>query len=134
MASAQTKTRRDHATETAEDYVEAIAEIITEKLVCRCVDLVYRFSVTNATVNNTVARLVRDGLVETQPYKPLDLTPKGRRLAARCKERHNLVLAFLIAMGVSPEVAEADSEGIEHHVSKDTLEAMRRILSSGWPT
>ena len=134
MASAVTKTRRDHATELAEDYVEAIAEIISEKLVCRCVDLVCRFSVTNATVNNTVARLVRDGLVETQPYRPLDLTPKGKRLAAKCKERHKLVIAFLIAMGVKSDVAAADSEGIEHHVSKDTLEAMRRILNSGWPS
>ena len=134
MASALTKTRRDHATETAEDYVEAIAEIINANSVCRCVDLVNRFSVTNATVNNTVARLVRDGLVETQPYRPLVLSPKGKRLAAECKKRHRLVKAFLIAMGVNAEIAAADSEGIEHHVSKDTLEAMRRILSSGWPT
>ena len=134
MDRALTKTRLDHATETAEDYVEAIAEIIKANSACRCVDLVNRFSVTNATVNNTVARLVRDGLVETQPYRPLLLTAKGRRLAAECKKRHRLVNAFLIAMGVGPEIAAADSEGIEHHVSKATLEAMRRILSSGWPT
>ena len=134
MDKALTKTRRDHATETAEDYVEAIAEIINANSACRCVDLVNRFSVTNATVNNTVARLVRDGLVETQPYRPLLLTAKGRRLAAECKKRHRLVKAFLIAMGVSPDIAAADSEGIEHHVSKATLDAMRRILSSGWPS
>ena len=134
MSSALSKTRQDHATETAEDYVEAIAEIINANSVCRCVDLVNRFSVTNATVNKTVTRLVRDGLVETQPYRPLVLTTQGRRLAAECTKRHGLVTAFLIAMGVSPEIAATDSEGIEHHVSKDTLRAMQRILKSGWPT
>ncbi|MEQ1826453.1 MAG: manganese-binding transcriptional regulator MntR [Pirellula sp.] len=133
MASALAKTRRDHATETAEDYVEAIAEIIESEGVCRCVNLVNRFSVTNATVNNTVARLVRDGLVETQPYRPLLLTAKGKRLASECMKRHKLVEAFLLAMGISPEIAAEDSEGIEHHVSKETLSAMQRILSKGWP-
>lgn len=133
MSSALSKTRQDHATETAEDYVEAIAEILKTNSVCRCVDLVSRFSVTNATVNKTVARLVRDGLVETQPYRPLVLTAKGTRLAAECKKRHELVKSFLVAMGVSPEIATTDSEGIEHHVSKDTLRAMKRILESGWP-
>ncbi len=114
----------------AEDYVEAIAEIIDRNSLCRSNDLVRLFKVTHATVNNTVARLVRDGYVTTEPYQPLELTSKGRALARKCRERHQIVKAFLLAIGVSEATAIADSEGIEHHVSPETLKAMQRLLKS----
>jgi DtxR family transcriptional regulator, manganese transport regulator len=125
------KTRNDHSTEIAEDYVEAIADSIELNGICRCVNLVEKFSVTNATVNRTISRLVRDGYVRTEPYQPVDLTAKGRKLAMECKKRHQIVESFLLALGVSSAVAAADSEGIEHHVSKETLEAMKKALSLG---
>ena len=128
MRDAFRRTRADHATEVAEDYVEAIADLIRRQGRCRTSDLATHFSVTAATVNNTVARLVRDGFAETEPYRPIELTAKGRRLAKRCESRHQTVLEFLIALGVSPEVAKTDSEGIEHHVSPETLVAMRRYV------
>jgi DtxR family manganese transport transcriptional regulator len=127
------RTRRDHASEIAEDYVEAIAEFVAVKGSCRSVDLAECFAVTPATVNNTVARLVRNGLVITAPYQPIGLTSKGRKLALKCKERHEVVNAFLIAIGVDAGTAAADSEGIEHHISKTTLAAMKKILADGWP-
>ena len=105
MDEVHIRTRRDHASEVAEDYVEAIAGFIVNKGNCRSVDLAEHFAVTPATVNNTVARLVRDGLVITAPYQPVDLTPKGRKLALKCKERHDVVSAFLIAMGVDAGTA-----------------------------
>lgn len=95
-------------------------------------DLVGQFAVTHATVNNTIARLQRDGLVLTRPYQPIELTDSGRRLARASRKRHELVRSFLEAMGVSPQTAAIDSEGIEHHVSKETLQAMTRILKYGW--
>lgn len=133
MDEVHIRTRRDHASEVAEDYVEAIAGFIVDKGNCRSVDLAERFAVTPATVNNTLARLVRDGLVITAPYQPVVLTPKGRKLALKCKDRHEVVSAFLIAMGVDAGTAAIDSEGIEHHVSKTTLAAMKKILADGWP-
>ncbi len=123
-----TRTRSDHATELAEDYVEAIAEIIAEAGVCRAVDLTERFEVSHVTVSRTIGRLVRDGFVETEPYGPVVLTAKGKRLARIAADRHSVVLDFLMAIGVSEQVARIDSEGIEHHVSDETLEAMRDFL------
>ena len=114
----------------AEDYVEAIAEIIECNTICRSTDLAQLFSVTHATVNNTVSRLVRDGYVTTEPYQPLKLTRKGRALARKCRDRHKVVKAFLLAIGVSEATAIADSEGIEHHVSPETLKAMQQFLTS----
>lgn len=124
------RTRDDHASEVAEDYVEAIADAIAVNGVCRSMDLVKQFAVTHATVNNTIARLQRDGLVSTEPYQPIELTTAGKRLATASRKRHETVRLFLEAIGVSPQTAEIDSEGIEHHVSKETLRAMQRILAS----
>lgn len=115
------RTRRDHASEIAEDYVEAIAELINELGSCRVRDLSERFGVTHVTVVRTVQRLERDGLIETEPYKPIELTAKGAKLAEECRERHDIVYRFLLALGVSEPVAAIDTEGIEHHVSPETL-------------
>ncbi|MCO8123202.1 manganese-binding transcriptional regulator MntR [Stieleria sp. TO1_6] len=128
------RTRSDHASEVAEDYVEAIADAIAQRGVCRAVDLVSHFAVTHATVNNTVARLQRDGLVTTLPYQPIELTATGKRLAAQSRKRHAIVQSFLERLGVSAQTAAIDSEGMEHHVSKETLNAMKRVLEQGWPS
>ena len=122
------RTRRDHATETAEDYVEAVADILQLKTVCRVTDLARRFAVSHVTVNRIVDRLQREGLLVTQPYQPIELTPKGKRLAARCRQRHETVYQFLLALGVDDQTAAIDAEGIEHHVSPATLRRFREFV------
>jgi DtxR family manganese transport transcriptional regulator len=131
QASRFKKVRDAHQTEVAEDYVELIADLIEASGEARLVDLAERLGVTNATVNNTVQRLVRDGLVTCRPYRSIFLTDEGRALAAASHERHRLVRDFLVALGVDPEIAEADAEGIEHHVSSATLSAFRSYLAKG---
>lgn len=115
------RTRRDHATETAEDYVEAIAEILDERETCRVTDLAKRFAVSHVTVNRIVGRLKNEGLLDTQPYQPITLTAAGKRLAAKCRQRHETVYQFLLAIGIDKSTAAIDAEGIEHHVSPKTL-------------
>ncbi|MAD79151.1 MAG: transcriptional regulator MntR [Planctomycetaceae bacterium] len=124
-SSRHQRTRNDHASEIAEDYCEAIAEIGSGDDGCRVTDLAERFGVSHVTVVRTIKRLERDGLVEKAPRKPIHLTPRGRRLAAACLERHQVVYRFLIALGVDPRVASVDTEGIEHHVSPSTLARFR---------
>lgn len=122
------RTRSDHASEIAEDYVEAIADLVESHGQCRVRDLAGHFGVTHVTVVRTIQRLERDALVSTQPYKPIELTPKGKRLANACKRRHDIVYAFLLALGVDPKVAAVDTEGIEHHVSPSTLKQFKLFL------
>jgi DtxR family manganese transport transcriptional regulator len=124
------QTRREHANETAEDYVEAIADLVAEMGEARVVDLAKRLGVTHVTVNRTIARLQRGGFVTAQPYRAIFLTEKGRALAASCKTRHETVAAFLRSIGISERVAEMDAEGIEHHVSPETLAAFKRCIAS----
>ena len=123
------RTRADHSRELAEDYVELIDELITEKGEARAVDLADRLGVSHVTVSRTVRRLMRDGYVSAEPYRSIFLTDEGKALAAASRERHDQVVAFLIALGVPHEVAESDAEGIEHHVSQQTLAAMRRFVA-----
>ena len=115
------RTRRDHSTETAEDYVEAVAEIIGERANCRLVDLAEYFAVSHVTANRIVARLQKEGLLSTEPYQPIELTAKGKRLAIRCRQRHETVYKFLLSIGIDEQTAAIDAEGIEHHVSPKTL-------------
>ncbi len=122
------RVRDAHQTELAEDYVELIADLIDRTGEARVVDLAGCLGVTNATVNNTIQRLQRDGLVTSKPYRSIFLTGKGQELALVSRERHRLVREFLIALGVEAEVADADAEGIEHHVSEATLGAFRNYL------
>lgn len=118
------RVREAHRTEMQEDYVELIAELIAAHGEARASDLAERLGVTAATVANTLARLKRDGLVEMRPYRSIFLTEAGARVAARSRARHEVVLRFLLALGVTADVAEMDAEGLEHHLSEETLAAM----------
>jgi DtxR family manganese transport transcriptional regulator len=122
------RSRRDRAVETAQDYVEAISDLSVSLGEARVVDLARRLGVTHVTVNRTLARLRHAGYVDTKPYRAIFLTDTGRRLAEECKRRHETVTAFLRKLGVSKRVAELDAEGIEHHVSSETLAAFERRL------
>ena len=122
------RVRDAHSSEIAEDYVELIADLLATTGDVRAVDLAQRFGVTPATVNSTVKRLVRDGLVRSERYRAIFLTGTGRALAERCRERHRIVRDFLIGLGIDPVTAESDAEGIEHHVSDETLAAFNRHL------
>lgn len=122
------RVREDHQTEIAEDYVELIAELIEKRGEARVVDLSERLGVTKATVNNTIQRLQRDGLVVSAPYRSIFLTDAGKDLASTARERHDVVRDLLLALGVDAATANEDAEGIEHHVSDVTLKAIRRFL------
>ncbi|MGH7996377.1 MAG: manganese-binding transcriptional regulator MntR [Opitutaceae bacterium] len=122
------RTRREHSQELAQDYVEIISDLVAATGEARAIDLARRLGVSHVTVARAVHRLQRDGLVTAQPYRSIFLTEAGRKLAEESRRRHQIVLDFLLALGVPPPVAQSDTEGIEHHVSKDTLAAFCRHL------
>jgi DtxR family transcriptional regulator, manganese transport regulator len=122
--------RKDHSQELAQDYVEMIADLIAKTGEARVVDLARGLGVTHVTAGQTLRRLQRRGLVATQPYRSIFLTAAGRNLAKESRDRHDVVVKFLLALGVPQAVAESDAEGIEHHVSPETLEAFVRHLRS----
>ena len=120
-AAAFRRMRDARSSEVAEDYVELVGDLIAETGSARLTDLADCLGVAPATAAKALQRLQRDGLVETKPYRSIALTPAGETMAAASRERHRIVHEFLIALGVTGETAEADAEGIEHHVSPETL-------------
>ena len=123
--------RRAHQSEVAEDYVEMISDLIEETGEARTVDLAARFGVTSPTVNAIVRRLQRENLVETRPYRSIFLTEAGKALAESSRARHQIVQDFLVTIGVPEIIAEEDAEGVEHHVSEETLAVFARITAAG---
>lgn len=125
--------RRRNQNEVAEDYVELIDDLMVRKGEARAVDLARFLGVSHVTVSKTVKRLIEAGLAYSEPYRAIFLTSKGRALARQSRERHRIVRDCLIALGVPPKVADIDAEGIEHHASRDTLNAMRAFLEHSPP-
>ena len=121
------RVREAHQSETIEDYVELIADLIAVQKEARASDLAARLGVANPTVSKMLSRLQEEGYIDSQPYRSIFLTEKGEQLARKCKERHQIVLEFLIRLGVDPKTAEFDAEGIEHHISSKTLRIMQQF-------
>ena len=128
IAASFIETRRHHLSETAEDYVELVAELIQSKGEARTCDIAARLGVSHVTVVRTIRRLQQKGYLHTEPHKPILLTKSGEELALFSKFRHDFLLKYLIAIGVPEDIALIDAEGMEHHISAQTLEAFRKQL------
>ena len=122
-AAAFRATREAHASELAEDYVELIGDLIAEHGEARLTDVAEALGVAQPTAGKVVERLKKLGLVEGRRYRSLFLTREGEQMADSSRRRHQIVVEFLCSLGVSREIAEVDAEGIEHHVSDETLAA-----------
>ena len=122
------KARSAQSTALLEDYVELIDDLLSGTGEARPTDIARRLGVSHATAIKAIARLKREGVATARPYRGVFLTKSGQALAARVRARHRLVVEVLLALGVPAESAEADAEGIEHHVSETTLKAFAKFL------
>ncbi|MDB4860457.1 manganese-binding transcriptional regulator MntR [Alphaproteobacteria bacterium] len=121
------KVRDAHKTENTEDYLEIIADLLNTKGEARIVDIANKLDIAQATANKTIQRLQNQGFVKKEPYRSIFLTLKGQEVASVSKKRHIIVLTFLKNLGLDARTAEADAEGIEHHVSNKTLKKMEQF-------
>lgn len=130
------KTRGDHAGETAEDYVEAILRLAGRgnDHSCDCApkartaDIARHFEVAQPTVTKILQRLETEGLVCIHRRQFVHLTEAGDELASTSLKRHQTIVQFLLNLGVSESQAQLDTEGMEHHISDETLRAFERHL------
>lgn len=128
QASRFGKARDARVSALQEDYVELIDDLLAAHGEARPTDIARRLGVAHPTALKTIARLKKDGLATSRPYRGVFLTEAGRALADRVRARHRLVVDTLLALGVPTEAAEADAEGMEHHASDETLAAFARFL------
>src|ERR1700755_490848 len=117
-----------HST-TVEDYLEQILDLINTKGYARVADIAHGLRISQASVTNMVQRLDAEGLLKYEKYRGLVLTTTGETLARNIMRRHQLLTDFLRTLGVNEEVIYHDVEGMEHHISPQTLQAIEALLS-----
>ena len=119
------------ASESAEDYLERIHELIEEKGYARVVDIARSLRVRQASVTQMVKRLDQRGFVRYEKYRGLVLTQRGRGVARAVQRRHRVLEEFFRLLEVDELTALRDLEGIEHHLSQTSvrrIEALVRCL------
>lgn len=110
-----------------EDYLERISELIKTKGYARVVDIAAELKISQASVTTMVQRLDGEGLVKYEKYRGMVLTSAGEEVAARIAHRHALLTTFLTQLGLEKEVVDHDVEGMEHHVSTETFDALEKL-------
>jgi Mn-dependent DtxR family transcriptional regulator len=120
-----------HPVETSqsiEDYLERIYELIKEKGYARVVDIAESLGIAQASVTRMVQKMDEKGLVVYQKYRGLVLTPKGEQVARAIRHRHNVLAEFFRKLGVDEATLQKDIEGIEHHLSPRTFDCLQDLV------
>jgi len=121
----QTPTPR--TSEAAEDYLERIRQLIKTKGYARVVDIATELRISQASVTSMIQRLDTEGLVKYEKYRGMVLTSAGEAVADRIAHRHDLLTGFLTMLNLPPEIVSHDVEGLEHHISPETFDALERL-------
>ena len=119
--------------ESAEDYLEAILALRQEKGIVRSIDVAQYLGYSKPSVSRAVSILKTNGYITMEKDGRLELTAEGEANAQRIYERHRFLTQWLIRLGVSPQVAAADACRIEHDISPETFECLKRHVSHGLP-
>src|SRR5882724_11068929 len=115
--------------QSAEDYLERIHELIQEKGYARVVDIASSLHVKQASVTSMVQKLDELGYLNYVKYRGLVLTDKGREVATRIQKRHETLSRFFSLFGLDAETQKRDIEGIEHHLSPATMEVLADLAT-----
>jgi len=110
--------------QSAEDYLERIHALIEEKGYARVVDIASSLHVKQASVTVMVQKLGEMGYLNYEKYRGLILTDKGRAVACTIQLRHETLSRFFSLLGIRSEIQQLDIEGIEHHLSTETVETL----------
>ncbi len=116
-------------TQSAEDYLERIHELIEDKGYARVVDIASSLKVRQASVTSMVQKLGDLGFLKYEKYRGLILTDRGREVARRIKRRHETLARFFSLFGLNEETQRKDIEGIEHHLSPETLAVLSDLAA-----
>ncbi len=116
------------ASESVEDYLERIYELIEEKGYARVVDIARSLRIRQASVTQMVQKLDEQGYVQYERYRGLTLTSKGKNVARAIQRRHRVLEEFLGLLNIDQVTAHKDLEGIEHHLSPITVNRIETLV------
>lgn len=113
-----------------DDYLEQILHLIEEKGYARAIDISKNLNISQASVTNMLRRLDSEGLVVHEKYRGTTLTEAGHRIARAIVERHETLTRFLSFFDIDEQTIYRDVEGMEHHVSRPTLNVIRAMADA----
>jgi Mn-dependent DtxR family transcriptional regulator len=116
------------ATETGEDYLACISELWEKKGYARVVDVANSLSVAEASACSMTKSLANTGYGERERYRGFTLTESGRAMAREIRARRRILTVFLQSLGLPESVVLHNVHGLEHHLSKRTLERLKRFV------
>lgn len=116
-------------TPSMEDYLENIYQLIEQKGYARVSDIAEALAVHPSSVTKMVQKLDQNKYLVYEKYRGLVLTAKGKKIGKRLVDRHHLLEKFLRLIGVSEEFVYQDVEGIEHHLSWDSITCLENLVS-----
>ena len=122
--------RRTSGSVAMDDYLEQILHLIEAKGYARAVDVSKNLGISQASVTNMLQRLDAEGLVKHEKYRGTVLTEEGQRIAKAIVERHETLTRFLRLFGIDEETIYHDVEGMEHHVSRPTLNVIKALAET----
>ena len=115
-------------TPSMEDHIEQIYLLIQQKGYARVSDIAEALSVLPSSVTKMVQKLDKDGYLVYEKYRGLTLTPKGDKLGKLLVQRHELLEQFLRLIGVDEDKIYDDVEGIEHHLSWNSIDRIADLV------
>ena len=116
--------------ESAENYLETILVLHKRKGAVRSIDIANEMNFSKPSVSVAMKNLRQGGYIKVDDDGSIIQLDKGQEIAEKIYERHTLISEWLTAMGVDPEVAAEDACRIEHVISAETFDALKRHVSS----
>ncbi len=117
--------------ESAEDYLEAILILRERRGTVRSIDIANELNFTKPSVSIAMKKLRESGYIAMDREGLITLLPAGEKIAQRIYERHRLLTAFFVHLGVSPDVAAADACKVEHDLSDETFRRIKEHALKG---
>jgi Mn-dependent DtxR family transcriptional regulator len=111
-----------------EDYLEQIHNLIVGKGYARVVDIAQNLGISQASVTNMIQKLDAEGFVVYERYRGVVLTEEGRKVGAEIARRHEVLTRLLSGFGLDPKTVHEDVEGMEHHISRQTLDVLTLLM------
>lgn len=119
--------------QSGEDYLEAILMLHLKKNYVRAVDIAHELEVSKPSVSRAMGILRDGGFIRIADDGNITLTDTGNEVASTIYERHTILTRWLMDLGVSPETAAEDACKMEHHISAESFEALKKHLRSAHP-
>ena len=123
------KTKKTSSTISEEDYLEVIAELVELKGYATTLDISRFMNVSPPSVTKMLQKLDEKKYLEYEKYHGINLTDIGKQVADTIRRKHSTLLEFFEILNIGKEIANQDTEGLEHHLNDKTIRRLRKFIT-----